>query len=140
MADSTKLKGELLSYVEGLRAQRQVIEGQRKALDLKIAKAEELLHAIDGSGQGQKQASGHPRRGRRRAVTGLTDSVLDIIRGSATPLTPRQIRDRMVEKGFKEEKYSNMLTVVYNTLKRLVEQGEIESGVVDGKKVYSAKR
>jgi len=56
---------------------------------------------------------------------GLTQAIRHVIGASFFAMTPPEIRDALVEEGFDPAKYSNMLTVIHNTLLRLERQGEI---------------
>lgn len=57
---------------------------------------------------------------------GMTEAVRQIVKASAFGVTPTEIRDALVEEGFDPKKYSNMLTVIHNTLLRLERQEEIQ--------------
>ncbi|HEY3884968.1 MAG TPA: hypothetical protein VGL62_07160 [Vicinamibacterales bacterium] len=54
---------------------------------------------------------------------GLTDAVRLILR-SGVPMTPVDVRDRLLAIGFDVSKYANDLAAVHTTLKRLNESGE----------------
>ena len=60
---------------------------------------------------------------------GLTEAIRQIIGAAFLGITPIQIRNMLVEEGFDPQKYSNMLTVIHNTLSRLERQGEIKRTV-----------
>ncbi len=56
---------------------------------------------------------------------GLTDAVRMVVRGAGVPLTPTEVRDRLVGFGFDVSKYSNELAAVHTILKRLNDAGEL---------------
>lgn len=56
---------------------------------------------------------------------GLTDAVRLAVRGAGMPITPVEIRDRLVAIGFDLSKYTNELAAVHTILKRLNDAGEI---------------
>ena len=57
---------------------------------------------------------------------GLTNAIREIVSVSAVPIKPTEIRDLLVSEGFDEKAYSNMLTVIHNTLTRLERQKEFQ--------------
>ena len=56
---------------------------------------------------------------------GLTDAVRLVVRGGGVPMTPIEVRDRLVSVGFDVSKYVNDLAAVHTILKRLNEAGEL---------------
>ena len=56
---------------------------------------------------------------------GLTDAVRLVVRGAGVPMTPVEVRDRLVGVGFDVSKYVNELAAVHTILKRLNEAGEL---------------
>jgi hypothetical protein len=56
---------------------------------------------------------------------GLTDAVRLVVRGAGLPMTPIEVRDRLVGVGFDVSKYVNDLAAVHTILKRLNEAGEL---------------
>ena len=56
---------------------------------------------------------------------GLTDAVRLVVRGGGVPMTPIEVRDRLVGIGFDTSKYVNDLAAVHTILKRLNEAGEL---------------
>jgi hypothetical protein len=56
---------------------------------------------------------------------GLTDAVRLVVRGAGVPMTPVEVRDRLLGIGFDVSKYSNDLAAVHTILKRLNESGEL---------------
>ena len=55
---------------------------------------------------------------------GLTDACRIVLR-SGSPMTPTDVRDRLLSIGFDLSKYSNELAGIHTVLKRLNESGEL---------------
>ena len=56
---------------------------------------------------------------------GLTDAIRLVVRGAGVPMTPVEVRDRLLSIGCDLSQYSNELAVVHTVLRRLNEAGEI---------------
>jgi hypothetical protein len=56
---------------------------------------------------------------------GLTDACRLTLRGAGLPLTPLEVRDRLLGIGVDLSTYSNDLSAIHTTLKRLNDAGEI---------------
>ncbi len=56
---------------------------------------------------------------------GLTDACRLALRGAGLPLTPLEVRDRLVSMGLELSDYSNELSAIHTVLKRLNDAGEI---------------
>ncbi len=56
---------------------------------------------------------------------GLTDACRLVVRGSGVPVTPTDVRQRLLSIGFDLSKYSNDLAAIHTILKRLNESGEL---------------
>jgi hypothetical protein len=56
---------------------------------------------------------------------GLTDAIRMVVRGGGVPMTPTEVRDRLVGFGFDMSKYANELAAVHTILKRLNDAGEV---------------
>ena len=56
---------------------------------------------------------------------GLTDACRLAVRGAGLPLTPLEVRDRLLAIGLDLSDYSNELSAIHTGLKRLNEAGEI---------------
>jgi hypothetical protein len=56
---------------------------------------------------------------------GLTDACRTVLRNAAGPMTPVEMRDRLVGIGVDLSKYASGLAVVHTTLRRLNEAGEL---------------
>ena len=67
---------------------------------------------------------------------GLTDACRLALRGAGLPLTPVEVRDRLLAIGVDLSGYSNDLSVIHTTLKRLNEAGEIRFVAKAGKPAY----
>ena len=56
---------------------------------------------------------------------GLTDAIRLVVRGAGVPMTPVEVRNRLVAIGFDVSKYVNDLAAVHTILKRLNGAGEL---------------
>jgi hypothetical protein len=56
---------------------------------------------------------------------GLTDACRTVLRNAGGPLTPVEVRDRLLGIGVDLSRYSHDLAAVHTTLKRLNEAGEL---------------
>jgi len=84
----------------------------------------------------------------RRSInqSGLTYQVRTVLQSSLLPLSATGIRDELKNKGYDLSVYSNALATIYTTVRRLVENGEVEEltpGVLEnptGKVAFEWKR
>ena len=67
---------------------------------------------------------------------GLTDACRLALRGAGLPLTPLEVRDRLLGIGFDFSVYTNELAALHTVLKRLNDAGEIRFVVKGGKHAY----
>jgi hypothetical protein len=70
---------------------------------------------------------------------GLTDACRLALRGAGLPLTPLEVRDRLLSIGVDLSGYANDLSAIHTVLKRLNEAGEIKfitKGTGTGKPAY----
>ncbi len=58
---------------------------------------------------------------------GLTDACRTVIRSAGVPMTPSEVRDRLLHIGFDLSAYANALAAIHTTLKRLNDAGEFRS-------------
>jgi len=106
-------------------------EDYRRALEAASREYEELgekRRAIDQRLAGLAQTIGTLSRllGLTPTVPmGLTDAIRLIVRGAGVPMTPVEVRDRLIGIGFDTSKYVNDLAAVHTILKRLNESGEV---------------
>jgi PHD/YefM family antitoxin component YafN of YafNO toxin-antitoxin module len=68
---------------------------------------------------------------------GLTDACRMVLKGAGRPMTPVEVRDRLVAIGFDLSKYVSSLAAIHTVLKRLAEAGEVRFAELGpGKFVY----
>jgi hypothetical protein len=67
---------------------------------------------------------------------GLTDACRLALRGAGLPLTPLELRDRLIGIGFDLSVYTNELSALHTVLRRLNEAGEIRFVPKAGKHAY----
>lgn len=58
---------------------------------------------------------------------GLTDACRTVLRNAGTPMTPSEVRDRLQGIGYDLSSYSNALSAIHTTLKRLAEAEELRT-------------
>jgi hypothetical protein len=58
---------------------------------------------------------------------GLTDACRLVLRGAGRPMTPVDVRDRLLAIGCDLDRYANALAAIHTVLKRLAESGEVRS-------------
>jgi hypothetical protein len=67
---------------------------------------------------------------------GLTDACRTVLRNADVPLSPPDIRDRLVSIGCDLTRYSNELAAIHTVLRRLWEGGEIHTIAAPGKGLW----
>jgi hypothetical protein len=67
---------------------------------------------------------------------GLTDACRVVSKSAGRPMTPIEVRDRLLAIGFDLSKYANSLAAIHTVLKRLAEAGELRSVALDPGKVF----
>ncbi|HXP67879.1 MAG TPA: hypothetical protein VOA88_01230 [Candidatus Dormibacteraeota bacterium] len=120
------------SYIKALENARKELAGlvkQRAETDERIArlaKSIEGLEALCGDTDHSSALKTKLIELELSDSMGLTDAIREIIASSALPIKAPVIRDALVSQGFDPDGYSNMLTVIHNTLIRLERQGEVQ--------------
>ena len=66
---------------------------------------------------------------------GLTEACKTSLRCAAAPMTPLEVRDRLLSTGFDLKRYSNPLAAIHTVLRRLTESGEAKRRVSKSKGV-----
>jgi len=67
---------------------------------------------------------------------GLTDACRTVLRNAGVPMSPTEVRDRLVAIGVDLSKYSNELAAIHTVLRRLNDSGEIRFIASPGKHLY----
>lgn len=122
-----------LGYRETLRAAQQEFADlitQRKAIDERLVKLSKTIASLQGLLRGKNSKA--------EIALKFSDACRYVLHGSRTPKTPREIRDDLIAIGFPVEEYQNVLASIHTTMKRLVENGEVQSVKADGKSAYIA--
>jgi hypothetical protein len=121
-------KHELLQLKDKLQKQISILESEMATVD----KAIQLLEREDRVGG----ATG-PQDKRFRKL-GLSATCRKIV-GSEW-LAPSEVRNQMMQGGYKSVDKSKLLGYVFATLKRLAAKGEMEGKKVDGKMKYRKRQ
>jgi hypothetical protein len=122
-------------YLKALELARKELEGlmqERAHLDSRIAKLSRSIEGLASLSNDTDVSSEVKTKLLELEISeamGLTEAIRQIIGAAFLGITPIQIRNMLVEEGFDPQKYSNMLTVIHNTLSRLERQGEIKRTV-----------
>jgi hypothetical protein len=120
------------TYLKALEDARKELQGliqERAQLDDRIAR---LSRSIEGLAS-LCDDTDHSNELKTKLIElelsdsmGMTDAIRAVISSSIFPVSATAIRDALVAEGFDSKNYSNMLTVIHNTLLRLERQGEIQ--------------
>jgi hypothetical protein len=123
------------AYAKTLKRTRQELDrlrAERAALDARIAKLEQVEAALRTV---TNPAYGPPD------LSSLTNVVRHVLKAAITPLTPPNVRDKMVALGFDRGPYSQFLASIHVVLKRLGKNGEVlEFTFKDGKRYWWATK
>jgi hypothetical protein len=122
-----------------LKAETAQLTKERQEIDQRLMS---LKQSIDGLNALIQQMGGpppdievHPGV-KAEPSLGLTDSIKGILKNAGTLLSATEIRNELVRRGFNPDEYSNFLTVIHNTLRRLVTSHDIGFAEIGGKTVY----
>lgn len=119
-------KQELMQLKNKLQKQIAVLESEMRTVDAAI----QLLER-----ENQVGATGpHDKRFRK---VGLSDACRQIV-GSEW-ISPAEVRNQMMQGGFKNDDKAKLLGAVFATLKRIAKK-EIEGKKVDGKMKYRTRQ
>ena len=118
-------------YAATLKRTREELERlrlQRAAIDTRIAKLEQIETAVSAVTEPEKHAPD---------LSSITDVVRNVIMSAMQPITPKEVRDKVLEIGFdKGQQYSQLLASVHVILKRLAKKREVFEFTFADKKTY----
>ena len=117
----------LIDALEVARKELARLRRDRQRLDLEIAKMTQVVAALKPVAEPDSDD---------QDVIGLTDGIRAVLRAAETPVTPTDIRDRLVDGGFNERDYSQFLPAIHVVLKRLVNSGEAMELTDSDRKTY----
>jgi hypothetical protein len=118
------------AFVQTLKRTRQELERlrrQRAQLDTRIAKLEHVESALRTVAEPQENTPD---------LSGITDVVRNVLQSASAPITPMEVRDKMLAMGFDKGPYSQFLASVHVILKRLWKNGEAFEFTFQDKKTY----
>ena len=120
--------------LDGVRSELEDVLNEELKIERRLMKLRERSEALGKAAQGLAGLVGEDQE---EESIGITDSIRKILRdGSDHIWKPTAVRVRLKSEGFLLEKYQNPLAVIHTTLKRLEEQGEVETIKNDGKTFY----
>ena len=122
---------ELLQLKERLQKQISVLEGEMATVD----KAIQLLNREGKSGGAPSQAS--PISDKRFARMGLSEACREIV--GTEWILPSDVRNQMLQGGFKTDDKAGLLSSVFATLKRLATK-DLEGAKIEGKMRYRKRQ
>ena len=71
--------------------------------------------------------------GEKPEVAGITQAIRDLLcRHPNKWVAPTAVRNKLRKDGFPVDQYSQPLAVIHTTMRRMTNQGELESGNVEG--------
>jgi hypothetical protein len=114
------------AYTQALRkAKADLAEAikQRDHWNIEVARLNQLVKAL--ADQLDEPPPGKLSERALIAAAGLTDLVHAVINRSSSPLSPKDVRDRLLAEGLDVTRYSNPMAMIHQSLKRLAEQGRI---------------
>lgn len=120
-----------VEYSKALAAAQKEMDAlipKKFLIDARIAKLKATIETL--TALCDRQANGHgtlhaPSTAFSSGI-GLTEAVRTVLYEATRPMKAPDIRDAMKAKSFDTSQYTSELTVVHNTIKRLLAQGEIE--------------
>ncbi len=123
-----------IEFTQTLKRTRQELERlrrERASLDAEIAKLEHVEAAL--------RTVAEPRKAHAPDLSSITDVVRKVLQSAREPITPPQVRDKMIEMGFDKGPYSQFLASIHVILKRLWKNGEVfEFSFREGKRYWWA--
>jgi hypothetical protein len=108
-----------------LRTERDELTGQRDSLNSRIAALTRSIEGLEVLCDESDHSAGllpESNADQAGADLGISDAIRKFL--SDSPLSVPDIRDSLVQVGFDPAAYSNILTVIHNTLRRLDKQGQ----------------
>jgi hypothetical protein len=119
------------AFAQTLKSTREELERlrrERARIDTELAKLEQVETAL--------QAVAEPRQEKAVDLSSITDVVRNVLKSAIVPITPPEVRDKMVAMGFDKGPYSQFLASIHVVLKRLWKNGEAFEFTFDDKKTY----
>ena len=108
------------AFAETLKqTQRELdrLRRERAQLDTEIFKLEQVESALQGLTE--------PDQNEAADLSSITNVVRMVLKSAREPITPPQVRDKMIEMGFDKGPYSQFLASVHVILKRLSKKNEV---------------
>jgi len=98
---------------------------QRAELDARLTQLKSTVDVLSAL-LNEPPKLGPDDLGEGRDAVGVSEAIRQVLTKADTALTPNQIKSLLTESGFDLAGYANPGAVIYNTLKRLVRQQEVD--------------
>jgi hypothetical protein len=102
---------------------RQCAELEKRIVQLKVTA--DALTALMGISPELKENTPEPEKVKVIEEPGINNAIRQVLRLSPVPLTPGEIKTKLIESGFDTSAYSDNGTTIQTTLKQLERQGDV---------------
>src|SRR5258705_5012659 len=109
------------NFAQTLKQTRRELERlrlQRAEIDTEIGKLEQVEAALQGVTERDRQAPD---------LSSITDVVRNVLKSAMQPITPTEVRDRVLALGFNKRKYTQFLASVHVILVPLADNSPVLS-------------
>jgi hypothetical protein len=110
-----------------IRAELEDLEIQQEDTARRIARLKQTLVGLEPLSELSANSSTPTKVGEFPRLLSLTDAARQILQAHMEPLTPLEIRDKLVNMGHDFKGQKSVMASVHSLLKRLVVSGEIET-------------
>jgi hypothetical protein len=121
------MKEAYMNALQQARAELAALLKDRSVIDERIGRLNKSIEGLEALCDDADHPKGlaHKTELESADSMGMSDAIRAILGRASVPIRAPLIRDALVDEGFDPSEYSNMLTVIHNTLMRLEKQGEI---------------
>ncbi len=116
-------------YQRALTSARRELERllqQRLKIDQRMTQLQPIIRNLENLCQDLDQRRAAEEAASKELLHGLTQEVSKTLKSNFSPMSPRQIMDDMVKRGFDFKSYSSPLASVHTVLRRLVAAGKVK--------------
>ena len=108
--------------IDKWRAEKAELEDSVKKLDAKLKAINRKLEALALLTRNEKKAKSVTEK----AAPLPADVIYSVLANAKKTLSPKQIREKVIETGFPKERWGQNFAYFYTTLKRLVDEDKIQ--------------